>query len=341
MATSKIEGEGYFQIDNDFFNNETNKIILSIVPQLEKSLRAYLRFNFIFVSLILIETFSLITFFSLLLQSSVLAITFALFFLTLFSYFILRLYLQAKKPEQFEDFKERYTRGCKSILRYREGIPEHHIALANAYTRLAMQIQGKEYRLITVPGFLRSIKPLVEKWSGWTFWYDFHKIKELLLTGAIDEYIKLVKCEPTSLDVHAALANAYVTLSGLYVDQRKQDSNDEESWTPHYTEEYAATFRATAQKAIEEFKILNDYAPNDPWVHTQLAYSYHDLQMPAEEIKEYETILKLRPDDRETLYKLGELYFQQGYNAQGLKVYETLRCSNPKKAEQLITHYGN
>lgn len=342
MATSKIEGEGYFQIDNDFFNEETNKIINSIIPQLEKSLKSYLRFNIIFLILIALEAFSLVAFFSLLIQSSILAVTFALFFLTLFSYIILRLYFQTKKPEQFEDFKERYTRACKSILKYREGIPEHHIALANGYTRLAMHLQGKEYSLIPTPRFFESLKPTLEKLSCRTFWLDLHKIKELLLLSAVEEHIKLVKCEPTSLDVHAALANAYVTLSGLYVDPRKFESYDEDRWIPNvkFTEQFEATFRDTAQKAIEEFKILNDYAPNDPWVHTQLAYSYHDLQMPIEEIKEFETILKLRPDDKDTLFKLGCLYFQQGQNAQGLKAYESLRCSNYKKAEQLIAHYG-
>lgn len=344
MATSKIEGEGYFQIDNDFFNEETNNVINSIIPHLEKSLKTYLHFNLFFITLIIVEALSLITLFSLLLHSSILAISLAFFFLTLFSYVILRLYFKTKKPEQFEDFKERYTRACKSILKYREGIPEHHIALANGYTRLAMQLQGKEHALIKLPKFLDSIKPFAEKLSCRLFWYDFHKIKELLLESAVDEHIKLVKCEPTSLDVHAALANAYVTLSGLYVNPRKlEGGEDEDRWTPHekFTEEFETTFRETAQKAIEEFKILNDYAPNDPWVRTQLAYSYHDLQMPMEEIKEFEMILKLRPDDKETLFKLGCLYFQQGNNSQGLKIYESLRCSNYKKAEQLITHYGH
>jgi len=96
-----------------------------------------------------------------------------------------------------------------------------------------------------------------------------------------------------------------------------------------------------AERAIEEFKVLNDYAPNDPWVHAQLAYSYHDLQMPKEEIKEYETILKLNPGDRDTLYKLGLLYFQEGMNAQGLRIYEELKRSHYKKAESLMENYGS
>ena len=100
-------------------------------------------------------------------------------------------------------------------------------------------------------------------------------------------------------------------------------------------------FRATAERAIEEFKILNHYAPDDPWVHLQLAYSYHDLGMPDKETREYETVLKLCPDDRDILYKLGTLYFQQGQNAKGLQVYEELKDCNYKKAQQVISRYGD
>ncbi len=132
-------------------------------------------------------------------------------------------------------------------------------------------------------------------------------------------------------------------LYGLYVDPRQIEGSDDDRWIPHHDYEtiLKRKFRATAERAIEEFKILNAYAPNDPWVHAQLAYSYHDLQMPEEEMKEYETIIRLCPDDKETLFKLGVLYFQQGLNAQGLRVYEELKSSHYQKAEILIQHYGD
>ena len=62
--------------------------------------------------------------------------------------------------------------------------------------------------------------------------------------------------------------------------------------------------------------------------------------MPEEEIREYETILQLCPDDKETLFKLGKLYFEQGQNAKGLQVYENLKHSHYTKAESLIHFYG-
>ena len=68
-----------------------------------------------------------------------------------------------------------------------------------------------------------------------------------------------------------------------------------------------------------------------------LAYQ-HDFS--EEEIKEYETILSLCPDDKDTLFKLGMLYFQQGFNAKGLRAYERLKRSNYRKAEDLIKFYG-
>lgn len=168
-------------------------------------------------------------------------------------------------------------------------------------------------------------------------------MKELLLSCSIEEHLKAVKCEPTNLDVHASLANAYVMLSALYADPRKFHDYDEEKYIPQerFSDAMEKRFRTIAERAIEEFKILNDYAPDDPWVHVQLAYSYHDLQMPKEEIREYEIVLKLRPDDHETLFKLGMLYFQQGMNAKGLKIYELLKKTSYKKAESLISFYGS
>ena len=72
-----------------------------------------------------------------------------------------------------------------------------------------------------------------------------------------------------------------------------------------------------AQLAIDEFQILNHYAPNDPWVHEQLSYGYRDLSMPEEEVKEIETLLQLRPQNHDLLLRLGTIYFEQGSNAKG------------------------
>src|SRR3990167_11215598 len=92
--------------------------------------------------------------------------------------------------------------------------------------------------------------------------------------------------------------------------------------------------------AMEKFKILSQYAPNDPWVHEQLAAGFKDLNLPEEEVKEMEHILQLRPQDRDILFRLGKLYFQQGLNAKGLKVYEELQKAHYTRAGDLISSYG-
>ncbi len=342
MTTSRIEGENFFQFDKHYFNEQIHKLIEPILSEFDRTIKLHVLFHMLFLFIGFMESLLLVFFFGFFVQSSILALILGVIFLTLFSYFILRLFLQAKKPEHLLQLREKYSESCKQLLHYQEGIPEHHMALANAACRFAASLHEREYNYYYPPEWLNILAPTLEKFSCWWHWQDLHRMKELLLLYSIEEHIKLVKCEPTNLEVHAALANAYVMLSSLYVDPKKLDGFDEDKWTPPQAvlEELERKFRLTAERAIEEFKILNDYAPNDPWVHAQLAYSYHDLKMPEEEIREYETILKLRPDDKETLFKLGMLYFQQGQNAKGLSIYEELKRSHFKKAENLIKFYG-
>ena len=344
MTTTRADAESLSKLDKKTYPEQINKIIETITPQFYQIVRSYVTFNMLFLAAAVTEFVLLLFFFTFLVHSSILAFTLAIIFLTLFSYFILRVYFLTRKPEQFLDLRNRYMATCQNLINYREGIPDHHVTLANACYLFAAALQGKESYLYTPPHRFASFTPWLEKFSSWWHWHDFHRMKELLLQSSVNENIQLVKCEPTNLEAHYALANAYVMLSGLYVDPRKIEGyEDDERWMPtkQFMEVMQQKFRATAERAIEEFKILNDYAPNDPWVHAQLAYSYRDLQMPLEEIKEYETILKLIPNDKETLYKLGVLYFQQGMNAHGLRVYEELKETHYKKAESLISHYGN
>ena len=329
--------------DKRHYHEEISKLWTPALRTFNRLIRSYIVFNFIFLIIACAEIACFLSFFALLSKSTVLAFTLAVFFMTLFSYFVLKLYLQAKKPDQLMDLCDLYTGRCKEIIHYQEGIPEHHIALGQATQKFAAALHEKEYSYYQAPSFLSSLGPTLERFSCFCHWKDLHRMKELLLLAAVEEHLKVVKCEPTNLEIHAALANAYVMLSSLYADPRKYHDYDEERYIPEerYSDAMQERFRLTAQRAIEEFKILNDYAPEDPWVHVQLAYSYHDLQMPLEEIREYEIVLTLRPQDKDTLFKLGMLYFQQGMNAKGLRVYETLKRTNYSKAESLIKFYGS
>lgn len=341
MSTKTIP-EGYVQANHALLNEQINHLIESILPQFEKSMKSYVAFNIAFLTIGFTEIFLLVIFFAFLAKSSILAFSLAFVFLTFFSYFILRVYYQSKKPEQLIEIRDKFLRSCKALLNYQEGVSEHHIALSKACTRFADSLHGREYDFYELPTWFPKLDFSIEKFSCWWHWSDIHRMKEMLLIASVEENIKLVKCEPTNLQVHAALANAYVILSQLYVDPRKGENGEEDQWIPQdrFNAAMQEKFRKTAEKAIEEFKILHHYAPQDPWVHAQLAYSYHDLKMPKEEIKEYENILRINPDDKDTLYKLGILYFQQGMNAQGLRIFEELKRANPKKAEMLIKNYG-
>ncbi len=342
MGSTTIEKEIYLEFDQDFYQNKIHNLIVPTIEQFENRLKKYALFNFCFVLLILIELIYFFVHLTFLLQTFVLAIHLAFIFATLFSYFTLRLYFQTHKREKLSRLCTNFLQGCRRELQELDGESEYYCLMAQACCQLASQLHGKEYGIYGAPFWLKGIESLMEKFSCWSHWQDVHIMKEMLLQLSVEEYIYLVRLEPTDLEAHAGLANAYVMLSGLYVDPRSIEGLDDDRWIPpnKYNESFRSKFRNIAERAIEEFKILSDYAPNDPWVHVQLAYSYHDLQMPQEEIREYETILQLCPEDKETLYKLGKLYFGQGHNAKGLQVYETLKRSNYKKAEDLIHFYG-
>lgn len=324
-------------------SDNTNTIFDPIFSEFDSVMRRYTAFNLFFLLLCSVEVITLVCFFAFLMESLILALSLAIVFFTFFAYFTLRIYFQAKKPEQLLAVKERYLNMCKGVMHYQEGSPGNYTALANACSKFANRLHAREYNYYTPPSWLNIFTPTMERLSCWLHWQDIHLMKELMLKETVEENLKFVKSHPTSLEAHAALANAYVMLSGLYVDPRKLDGYDEERWIPStkYDEGFQKTFRSIAERAIEEFKILSEYAPDDPWVHSQLAYSYHDLQMPMEEIREYEIIQKLIPSDKDNMYKLGMLYFQQGMNAKGLRIYDELKKAHYIHADGLMAYYGS
>lgn len=344
MTTIQVENSHSSSLNEPLNSSAIHTVIEPVLPQFDAIMSSYIAFHALFLTVGFLELVLFLIFFTFLAKSSILAFSLALVFLTFFSYFILKVYFQTKKLEQFKDLRDRYVGACKSLCNYQEEVPEHHIAVSNACCKLANAFQGREYRFYSIAAkWLSPLSSYREQFSYRCHWQDVHKMREFLLLSAIEENIKLVKCDPTSLEVHAALANSYVMLSALYMEPNKHTTLEDSSWMSLDESVKALLenkFRATAERAIEEFKILKDFAPDDPWVHAQLAYSYHDLKMPKEEILEYEALLKLCPDDYDTLFKLGILYFEQGMNARGLSVYDQLKNSHYKKAEEMIKSYG-
>lgn len=342
MTTTTLDGEDVFPFDSIFFHDQVDRVIEHTLPVFYRMIKWHVVFHLSYLLMGGLEVVLILFFLTELVKSSFLAISLAVLFFTFFSYFVLRLYLQNKKPEQFQAVLDRYADACQELIDFRDDIPEHHIALATAYTKFSTTMRGKEESIWNAPSWLDLLRPSMETFSFWWHWHDIHRMRESLQLNAVDEYLQVVKMEPTDLEVHAALANAYVTLSGLYVNPY-QENGLEAKRIPHegYRKQLIKRFRFTAERAIEEFKILNAYAPDDPWVHVQLAYSYRDLGLPREEIQEHESVLSLCPNDLDTLFRLGVLYFEQGHNAKGLEVYEELKGVHFKKAEQLITHYSD
>ncbi len=317
MSTHLEKPESF---DDAFFQHNLPQYYRGILLGFRKVIRSYVRFHCIYLFVFLTE---LILFFSslpFLVKSALFALSLGGLFLTCFSYFVLLFYYQAKKPEELVQLRAHFLESCRQILTIPEGEVQHHLSIADALSKLAAYLQDFEFHLYKTKIFSK----IITRFSAHSFGEDVLQMKLLLLQQAVDEHLKQIRITPTDLEVHASLASTYVALSKVY----KQAAIEEK-------------YREAARLAIEEFTILSHYAPNDPWVHEQLAFGYHDLEMPEEEIREVETLLKLRSSDKEILYRLGSLYFRQGMNAKGLQVYEELRRGNFKRAEDLIASYGN
>ncbi len=314
----------------------------SFLRETSSILHAYFFFHLSFILLGSLELFFCLIFFNLLTRSSLLAVTLAGFLITLFCYFILRIYFQSRKPARLLKLCEKTVGEIEKQVQNTGDDIEKKLLIASALCRLSGTLKDAEYMLYKPPKALFNLSYTFEKFGCWLHGEDIHMLREWLFTEAVDIYICLIKKEPKNLHFHIALANTYVMLSGIYASPKKNEFSEDERWiSPEKnTDEMHQKFMLCAKRAIEEFKILDDYAPNDPWVYTQLAYSYRDLQMPEEEIKAYEMILRLVPNDKETLYKLGVLYFEQGMNVKGLRAYDELKAAYPKKAEALIKYYG-
>jgi tetratricopeptide (TPR) repeat protein len=286
---------------------------------------------------------SMLLFFSFFTKSTWSALALAALFLTAFSYFVLHFYFQAKKPQQFLELRHDFFEKTTASLSQEKGSAEYHLSLSHAFIQLSDLLNDKEATYYPLPQNFKTLAPLLEKFSIWVHWKDVHKMKELLLLSGINETVALVKLMPTDLEAHANLASAYLALSRIYMDPRKANPHSPLLWTsPEYSsKQMQDKFHAASDRAIEELKILNDYAPTDPWIHAQLAQIYHDKGLAELEIKEYETLLKIRPSDKEVLFRLGVLYFEQGHNSHGLKIYEQLKGSKEEMAEELIGHYDS
>lgn len=294
-----------------------------VLKKFRKIAQTSLHFHLLFASF----AFSMITasFFA---QTIYLAILASLFFATCFSYFVLLFYYQARKPEQLRALKDEFLNSSRTSMN------NQHLSIAESLIYFTSYLEGFEWE------FYKVSSPTLSRFSAYFYWEDVYKIKQLLLLAAIDEHIQQIRLTPTDIEVHASLGGTYVALAKLYRQPIANPQHPRIGSLKKLQAQNEEKHKNYSRLAIEEFKIISHYAANDPWIHEQMALGYKDLDLPIEETKELETLLKLRPQDKDLLYRLGTLYFSLGQNAKGLWIFEELKKTNYKKAEELIDSYG-
>lgn len=273
---------------------------------------------------------------------AVMAIGISALFFTFFAYLTLRVHLWSKKGDQLEHVRDCFVLMCQEQLVLDHDEMENHTSLCYGLRKFVEALNGKEDTMVQLPPFLTKLFVDFNRLSRWWFWYDFFKMKELLLQTVVVEHIEMVKRAPNHLDIHASLANAYILLANLYSEGMSWFSEGKLWKRKEYAIDWVRQkFRQVNTSAIEEYKILLEYAPNDPWIHAQLGCIYRELDMRRQEVAEYETIVKLRPTDLESLFHLGTLYFAEGHVAKGLQIYESLKKMDEPLASELMVHYGS
>lgn len=311
----------------------------TLVDSFMKVTRFYVGFHIFFACLAFVEFFSLAVFFSFLLVSSTIAFLLAAIFLTGFSYFVLLFYFQVKKPQQLLYTSQIFLEACRQESKNQES-STYHLSVAHAIYRATEALDKMECHYYHLPVNWPTVQTLLRKFSIFCHWKDVLMMKELLLRDAIGEHVALIKEEPVDLEAHASLAESYMRLASIY---QKPSQTDEDlfPWiSPEYSgEEMQKKCRLAYERAIEEFSIIDAFAPNDPWVHAQLAAIYLQLNEPKKEIEQYETILRIVPQDNIALFKLGVLYFQQGQTARGLQIYQQLKHSHYPHTDKLLEFY--
>jgi tetratricopeptide (TPR) repeat protein len=308
----------------------------SLTDSFKKLTRFYVLFHLFFALLVFFEVVLFAVFFSFWIQSATISFLLASFLLTGFSYFVLLSYFQTKKPQQLYELGQSFIANCKSSLSH-----EDLLALPHAIYRVILYFDRIEAAYYNFPLLGETLNLLLKKFSIYCHWRDALKMKEFLLLAAIGEHIALIKKEPTDLEAHAALAEAYLKLARLYKEPQKEEGGPSLPWIPpdYASESMQTKFRRVCERAIEEYKIIEAYVPEDPWVHAQLAGVYHEIGQIEKEIAEYEKMLQISPNDKAVLFHLGSLYFQQGKTARGLQTYEFLKKLRDENADALLAFY--
>ncbi len=289
----------------------------------------YARFHLIFLSCLFLQLLLFFVFFPYLSKSAASAFIPAFFLLTLFSYLVILFFFQTKRPMQLLNMKEKLSLHLKA-----QGLSP--LEIADAIQKEAFSLIEEELSFYSASSSFTSINPVLSKLKIRLHWQNFHLMKELLFLLAIDELTNIIKKTPLDPTTHIKLTETYKNLSLIYLTPAF-------SWIPveFSSEAMESKFQFFSERAIEEITVLQDYGIENSWIHSTLAEIYHLQKRPENEIKEYETLLEIMPENEKILFQLGMLYFQEGLNSKGLKVYEKLLTLDPSQADQIINYYGS
>ena len=296
--------------------------------------RRYALFHASFLTAFVLELLALLIFMPFQAKTMSFAALVALTFLTVFTYFVLRFYFQTRKPQQFIVLRNKFL-----LTAFEKGQKKWSVEELHPIYELLQKLQGQESQYYCLPSFFEMIAPLVEKFSIWCHWEDVQWMKETLHLHALQKIFDWIKLSPTDVELHRILAASYMALHQIYQMPAASTAFDSFTERQYASPEMRAKFEKAAYSALEELKVVLSYAPNDPWTLRQMAQVYHDLELKQDEKKTYEMLLSLKPQDGETHYQLGKLYFELGHMAEGLRLYQELREQKNPKAQELIAHY--
>jgi len=326
---TETQNEQTYRLNQIFFQKKAKKNYQETIYKLKKIIKSFFVFNLVFFSILVLQIVSCITLVFFMKTSLIIAFLLAGIFLTLSTYLMLIFYFQSKKITQIIALKNDFIKICKKALSIPINSAEYNLTIAYAAVKLGES--ALEDKILKLPKFLQNFKKIY----SFLLKEDIFKFKEFLFLSAIERHLDQLKTTPTDLELHTSLASIFTNLSFLYINAKKNIffSKNKKSSLKKKSE-------SCILSAIEEYKILNDYAPNDPWIHLQLAQNYKKLNLINEQIKEYEAVYKLCPNDSKVLFQLAILYFETKRNSKGLRIYEELNMRSFKDAEKLLSYYG-
>lgn len=286
-------------------------------------------FHSSFVSLILIESFLLLTLTLSSPTSMSNALLTGLVAFTVCSYALLSYYIDSKTSFIIESL---YTDFLTDIASFfdeddKRLIGEECIAFASSLPF------SSHYEKAHNIALLHKVQRAV-------YWKHLFLCKEYFLSNACLLCSNEITKQPKNIRSHTALSESFLHLAALFTPS-KEVLQEEFSYVRGIYLEDSIVRKKTEvlHLCIEELTILDTLSPMDTWTHLQFSRCYKYLQNPLKQIHHLEILKNIDPLNEEWLQTLGKLYFKNGMQAKGLKIYDTLYSLNKEMATALIKEY--